>query len=383
MASFCSYFNHAQCRSCQWIDLDYPSQILIKEERIRAELEFMAPFDLSPSVCSPTQGFRNRVKMSVTGSLEQPVIGILGKETLDHGQELLNCPIHLPQLNILMKTLPEFIRAYRLIPYQIENRSGELKGLIAFYSEDQMYLRFVLRSKECVSRIQKALPSLLAQFPELRVVSANIQPVPHAILEGPEEIILTPAHWIQHRVGTAEKSVPLKLTPQAFVQTNSTVANQLYATAADWILEIHPKKMLELFCGQGAFSFLSAPHVEKSLGIEINPDAVKIANETAAQLKLTHLNFKCADANQVENEMTSYQPDFILANPPRRGLGQGLKYILESKVRNFIYSSCSIESLASDLRAFESEYTLKKVQLFDLFPHTEHFETLIWLEKRF
>jgi len=313
--------------------------------------------------------------MVVTGTSESPIIGLLGDEKLDQGRELLSCPIHHPKLNQVIEALPEFIRNFNLIPYRIETRQGELKGLILFYSPGtkQMYLRFVLRSKECVSRIQKLLPSLQARFPEIQCVSANIQPIPHAILEGPEEIFVTQAHTIDHQLGT----LVLKLAPQAFVQTNVEVATQLYQTAANWIAEIKPSMMLELFCGQGAFSFFAAKSATRILGIEINEDAVNTANITAKNLKLAHLTFQCMD---LQKEIPNWNADLILVNPPRRGLGISVNLIEQQHPKYLVYSSCSVATLAKDLEKLGPRYQIKKIGIFDLFPHTEHFETLVLLE---
>jgi 23S rRNA (uracil747-C5)-methyltransferase len=261
-----------------------------------------------------------------------------------------------------------------LIPYQISSRTGELKGLILFYSpeSDQFYLRFILRSKECVSRIKKLLPSLQVRFPRLLCVTANIQPIPHAILEGPEEIFITEQKQIDHRLG----HFTFKLSPQAFVQTNVEVAARLYQTAADWISEMKPQSMLELFCGQGAFSFFASGNVPKITGIEINLDAVNTANANAEQLGLTHLSVQQQDAT-IPLKLNA---ELILVNPPRRGLGAAVKLIQQKLPRNFIYSSCSAETLGKDLKALSSQYSIKKAGIFDMFPHTEHFETLVWLE---
>jgi 23S rRNA (uracil747-C5)-methyltransferase len=372
MASFCSYFNQGQCRSCELIEMDYSSQIAWKEARI---LEALPGLSLEPSVRSSEQAFRNRAKMSVTGMVEAPVIGLVGETELDQGRELLHCLIHHPKLNELVALMPEFIRTYNLYPYSIRERKGELKGLIAFYSPQsrQMYLRFILRSKDCVSRIIKLLPALQSRFPELVCVSANLQPIPHAILEGKEEIILTEKKSIEHELG----GIRFTLTPQAFVQTNVEIATQLYQTAARWIEESKAEKMLELFCGQGAFSFFAASHVKEALGIEINADAVQAANQSAR--KFPHLKFKCADAFHVQAEMETFQADLVLVNPPRRGLGEGVELLLKNRPKQIIYSSCSIETLSADLKKLSPHYQVKRAQLFDMFPHTKHFETLVWL----
>lgn len=380
LESFCPRFNQAHCRSCTWIERDYAQQIAQKEERIREALSFFPQVPLEPPFQSAIQGFRNRAKMTVTGTVQEPLIGLLGAEALDEGRELLDCPIHHPRLNELLAALPEWIRRANLIPYRIQERTGELKGLIAFYSpqSDQMYLRFVLRSRECVLRIKKILPELQRQFPSLVCVSANLQPIPAAILEGPEEIVLSEKGFIEHRLG----DLVLNLSPQAFVQTNVEVATALYRTAAHWIGESRPERMLELFCGQGAFSFFAAQSASHVVGVEINSEAVRTANATAEALRLKHLEFRCADATELGEEILALNPDLILVNPPRRGLASGVDWIQQALPREFIYSSCNITTLAKDLKRLSSTYELRKVQLFDMFPHTEHFETLVALKRR-
>lgn len=373
----CAYYNQSICRSCQLIDQNYQDQIRGKEKSLSLALAPFTSRPLMPSVTSPQWGFRNKAKLTVTGTLEQPVIGLGGEETLDEGRELLDCPLHHAKLNQLMHHLLPFIQTARLAPYQIAKREGELKGIIAFYSlESQaMYLRFVLRSQESISRIKKHLSVLTDALPELKCISANIQPVPHALLEGELEIILTEQQTITHQLG----DISFELAPNAFVQTNQVVSQKLYATAAQWVAEISPAKFTELFCGQGAFSFFIAPHVAEGLGIEINPHAVSQANASATQLKLPHLQFICADASMVEKELKLFGPQMILVNPPRRGLAAGAQMLNDSQASHLIYSSCSMDSLIHDLITLSSRYQVEKVQLFDMFPNTDHFETLVLL----
>lgn len=376
VSTFCNYYDTQQCRSCDWIKLEYSQQLLKKEEILRKTLQLPPDFQLEKTVPSPPTGFRNRAKMMVTGTTQNPIIGLVGEENLDQGRELLHCPIHHPKLNEVISSLPEFIQEYNLIPYHIESKKGELKGLILFHSpySNQTYLRFILRSKECVSRIKKLLPVLQKKFTHLVCVSANIQPIPHAFLEGPEEIFITEQTYIEHQMA----DLKLKLAPQAFVQTNVEVATQLYQTAADWTAEINPDKMLELFCGQGAFSFFAAKSALQILGIEINENAVKQANETAKELGFLHVSFQCLDASQ----SSKWDSDLILVNPPRRGLGESILVIQKELPQHLIYSSCSVESLAKDLQLLSTQYIIKKTRVFDLFPHTAHFEILTSLERK-
>jgi len=382
MSTFCKYFNDGVCRSCDQIEDDYALQVHAKTNRCQSELGgFGSSIQWRKPELSLLTGFRNRAKLSVTGSLDAPIIGLVGEKVLDQGRELLSCPIHHPRINQLVQALKTWISQYRLTPYRIVERQGELKGVILFYSpmSKQMYLRFVLRSQECVVRIRKALPEMQAAFHDLVCVSANIQPIPHAFLEGPVEILLTNQSSILHQMGVLK----FQLTPQAFVQTNVDVATRLYQTAAEWIGEISPQKATELFCGQGAFSFFAHSQAKEWLGIEVNASAVEIANRSANQMGYSHLRFVAADATNVLHELQRFSPDLVLVNPPRRGLSQsGVRMLLDYSPRDILYSSCDIETLRSDVENLAQAYEIKRVQWFDLFPHTSHFETLVWLVRR-
>lgn len=377
MNTFCHYFNQATCKSCDLITLDYAHQLQQKESALLEALKSIKLPPLSPSVSSKTTGFRNKAKFAVTGTMNDPILGLTGEDNLDHGRELLECPLHLPEINQMLPLLKDFITLAKLEPYQVSSKKGELKGIIIFYSESsaQSYLRLILRSQEAITRIKKHIPFLKENIPSLVSISANIQPVAHAILEGDLEISLTDQDFIEHKLGP----VTLNIHPRAFVQTNQVIAEKLYQTAADWIKDLRSEKFMELFCGQGAFSFFCADSIREGLGIEINQSAIDEANRTAKKFHYAHLKFKQSDAASVGDEIDKFNPDVVLVNPPRRGLAQAVNLFKKYRPENVIYSSCSYETLAQDLSVLKDLYEVKKIQIFDMFPNTSHFEVLVEL----
>lgn len=348
--------------------MDYADQLARKEKILIESLKNVGVPDLLPTERSALTNFRNKAKLVVTGTKDSPVIGLIDRE-------LMNCQLHIPVINELLHELPAFIKAASLEPYQISTKKGELKGIIVFYSQTtkETYLRFILRSKESIDRIKKHS----AMLKHVHCLSVNIQPIPHAILEGEEEIFISEMKSIHHKIG----GVNVSLGPRAFVQTNQQMAEKLYATAAQWVKENHAEKFMELFCGQGAFSFFCAPFIKEGLGIEINPDAVKVANQSAGDAKLLHLKFKSADAAHIADEILKFDPDIMLVNPPRRGLANAVQLLLKQKPETIVYSSCNHETLASDLEVLKSSYKIKRIKIFDMFAHTSHFETLVELSR--
>lgn len=375
MNTFCEYFDQFQCRSCSLLATSYNDQLSQKEAQLTQRLQ-ISQQQLLPSIPSQIQGFRNKVKLAVGLDENGITLGLVDKDfrSTDLGQ----CLVQNPQISLMLSPIKNFILHSKLTVFNTKTLKGELKHIIIYFNpqSQESYLRFVLRSKEAHSRMIKHLAGLTEQIPHLKVVSLNIQPSPHPILEGEEEIILTQQTHLNHILG----DIHFKLSTQGFVQTNLAVSTALYQTAASWIAETKQKKFLELFSGQGAFSFFAAQNVEKALGCEINQSAVDSANLSAQKLKLPHLSFKCLDAKDIKEEILQFKPDIILANPPRRGLGLSGQLINESDAQFFIYSSCNFETLSTDIFAL-TQYKIVKAQIFDMFAHTEHFETLVLLER--
>lgn len=111
-------------------------------------------------------------------------------------------------------------------------------------------LRFVLRSEAKLAQLRAALPWLQAQLPQLKVITANIQPVHMAIMEGETEIFLTEQQVLAERFN----DVPLWIRPQSFFQTNPVVAGQLYATARDWVRQLPVNHMWICFAALGVLA---------------------------------------------------------------------------------------------------------------------------------
>ncbi len=75
------------------------------------------------------------------------------------------------------------------------------------------------------------------------------------------------------------------------------------------------------------------------------------------------------------------KPDLVIVNPPRRGIGKELaKFLNEMQPHFILYSSCNAISMGKDLQHL-TNYKLTQIQLFDMFPHTAHYEALILLKR--
>jgi 23S rRNA (uracil747-C5)-methyltransferase len=329
-----------------------------------------------PPVASAAWGFRNKAKMVVSGTTDAPVLGIV--DARGKGVSLADCPLYPPALQACFAPLAEFIRRAQLAPYDIAARRGELKYILVTLAEHsgELMVRFVLRSQGPLSRIRKLLPELLAALPGLRVASVNLQPEHKAILEGEQEIVLTEQASLTMRLN----GIPLHLRPKSFFQTNTAVAEALYRQGREWVEELEPESVWDLFCGVGGFALHVADGRREVTGIEISSEAIASAEQSRDELGLARVRFRALDATDfaVGNSGVA---ELVIVNPPRRGIGAGLcRFLEESAARWVIYSSCNAESLARDLAQMPS-LRLRRARLLDMFPHTAHYEVITLLER--
>jgi 23S rRNA (uracil747-C5)-methyltransferase len=373
----CTYFAAARCRSCSELETPYAQQLAAKERRCREALAAHAGVQWLPPVASAETGFRNKAKMVVGGTVEAPTLGILDERGA--GVDLSDCPLYPAAMQTAFAPLAQFVTRARIAPYDVGARRGELKFLLLTLAghSGELMLRFVLRSQEPLARIRKFLPELQAQLPQLAVVSVNLQPEHKAVLEGEQEIVLTE----RDRLTMQLNGLPLHLRPRSFFQTNDEVAARLYAQARAWVEEIDPPALWDLFCGVGGFALHCADGRRAVTGIEVSAEAIASAELSRAELGLHNVSFRALDATDFALGRSDV-PELVIVNPPRRGIGVALARFLDaSPLRHLVYSSCNAESLARDLAAMPN-LSLKRAGVFDMFPHTSHYEVLTLLSRQ-
>lgn len=120
----------------------------------------------------------------------------------------------------------------------------------------------------------------------------------------------------------------------------------------------------------------------KLTGIEISSSAILAASHSAKILGLEHVNFQSLNAASVMENKNENKPDLVIVNPPRRGIGKQLSEFLNQIQPHFIlYSSCNAMTMGKDLQHLTC-YKPLKIQLFDMFPQTSHYEVLVLLERK-
>jgi 23S rRNA (uracil747-C5)-methyltransferase len=372
----CHHFDAYRCRSCSLLEQPYAAQLAAKQQHVRVLLGDHRDLSWLPPVRSAEMGFRNKAKLVVAGSVTHPTLGILDREGL--GVDLQDCPLYPDELSGCFGALAEFVTRSGLEPYDVPGRRGMLKYFIVTVSPDaELMLRIVVAHERAVEVVRRHLGWLQSTVPALAVVSVNIHPEHKAVLEGEREIVLSERDTLPMRLD----GVDLQLRTRSFFQTNTEVARALYAQAVEWVDEIAPASLWDLYCGVGGFALHCAAPGRRVVGVEVSAEAIEAAQAGAAASGVD-AEFRAMDATTFALDAGTDSPELVIVNPPRRGIGPYLAGMLEaSDVQHVIYSSCNAESLARDLAAMPS-FAASRGRVLDMFPHTGHYEVMVRLERR-
>lgn len=371
----CPHHQAGRCRSCTRIEWPVAQQLQAHQQHAQQLLADWPALSWLPPLASPASGFRNKAKMVVSGTAQAPVLGIIDP----HGQavDLADCALYPASLQACFAALREFIGRAAIVPYDLQQRRGELKYVLLTQdlAGGKLLLRLVLRSREALDRIRRELPWLQTRLPQLEVVSVNLQPVHQAVLEGPTEILLSESAELKVRINQLE----LHLRPQSFFQTNTVVAAALYAQVREWVRQLAPASVLDLYCGVGGFALHCAAPDRQVSGLELSAEAVLSARSAALAAGLPQVQFHAADAGRLEVDQLA--AELVIVNPPRRGIGTALaRQLAAAPASSIIYSSCNAQSLAQDLQQLKP-FRPVRAQVFQMFPHTDHYELLTLLQR--
>lgn len=376
----CRWFKTSHCRSCELLDRSYVETILLKEKKL-AELFNGQELFLKETIGldDHVENSRNKAKFAMFGDSTDIQFGFYDSQL--NFKKLEECPLHMEGLNEILPVLKNKLLEYKIFPYSLTEKKGELKYVILSKSQShsELLIRFVLRSKESLDRLKKLTSILISEFPSIKVVTANIQPEHKAVMEGDEEIVLSTEDKILHKFD----DVYLTLGPRSFFQVTPLIAEKLYRSAGRAVEEHNVKSFLDLFCGVGAFSYFAAKTCPDVLGVELSKEAILCAESSVGLNTVSgQISFKALDVEAfLKTQVKNFEA--ILVNPPRRGLNKSIiKDIMGQRPKLIIYSSCNAQTLARDFSDLCHDYKIVSTQVFDMFPYTEHFETLMIMLRR-
>ena len=181
----------------------------------------------------------------------------------------------------------------------------------------------------------------------------------------------------------------LRMHPLSFLQPSLVQAERMYGRLCEAVEAYSGGIGWDLYCGIGLAGFYLAGRMRKIYGIDSEPHHLELAAANAARNGIHNMEFKVGRVETLLMDrrfwLQQAKPDVVVIDPPRVGLHpHALSSLLAARPRRVVYFSCNVQSLVRDLAVLLKSfprYRVLSAQAYDMFPQTNHAETLIVLER--
>ncbi|MGM9618297.1 MAG: 23S rRNA (uracil(1939)-C(5))-methyltransferase RlmD [Oscillospiraceae bacterium] len=374
----CPYYG--RCGGCDYRHMDYAEELFAKKRKVQSALTRLGGSDVEVeeilAAASPTR-YRNKAQYPIS---KDGAVGFYRAHSHDV-TDIPACLLQTPQAEQAAETLRQWMRRYAVPGYDESAGRGLLRHLYVRCSAKGESLVCILCNGEKLPHERELTESLRAALPGLRGVVLGVN-------RRRDNVILADRYRTLWGEGFLEDTLcglTFRLSVPSFYQVNRAQAEVLYGKALEFAGLTGTETVLDLYCGAGTITLVMAKEAGRVIGAEIVPEAIRDAEENRVRNAVENAEFFCGDAGAVAAKLAAegLRPDVITVDPPRKGLAED---VVESIVRmepgKVVYVSCDPATLGRDVRRFaDFGYVARRAAAVDLFPGTQHVETVVMLTK--
>ena len=171
------------------------------------------------------------------------------------------------------------------------------------------------------------------------------------------------------------------LSSGSFFQVNEFLTFKIFDKVLEYVKEIKPLNVLDLYCGTGSFGIYIADYVKSVVGVDCNQSNIDDANRNKELNNIDNIEYICDKVENVIDRFKDY--DLVIVDPPRAGLDiKSCNHLLDMSPKYIIYVSCDPNTLVRDLKIFSVDYEISEITPYNLFPKTYHCESICILERK-
>lgn len=404
---FCPHYG--VCGGCKWQILPYEDQLRYKQKQVMDNLERIGKIPLPE--CDPilgsekTECYRNKLEFGFADKIwlteeeiksgkkfEQPgAVGFHTSGAFDKILPIRECRLMEDINNRLRNGAQEYAYEHGLTFFNAREHRGLLRNMMIRLSntgELMVLMQFCFVPFDMLSAAQlreQALEMLAWMhegFPEVSsLLWVNNEKFNDTIGDLEVQLYSGTDHIFLEMEG-----LRFKVGPKSFYQTNTEQAYILYKVARDFAGLTGNELVYDLYTGTGTIANFVARKARKVVGIEYVLEAIEDAKVNSKINGIENTEFFAGDMKNILNRdfiQKHGKPDIIITDPPRAGMHQDvIDTILFADPERIVYVSCNPATQARDLQLLSEKYEVKRIQPVDMFPHTQHVENVVLLEKK-
>ena len=370
-----------RCGGCQYRHMTYEEELRAKRQRVQDALTRVGGVSLElPQVlgAEPPLRYRNKVQFPVAQEKRGLAVGYYRARSHDV-LDVDDCLLQPETVTTLRRAFKGWMERYRVPAYDEGTCQGLIRHLYVRTNQAGEALCCVVANGTRLPHAPELVQSLRQAVPTLAGLVLNTNTKDTNVILGPNYRTIWGRDFLEERLC----GMTFRLSVPSFFQINRAQTERLYAQALEFAGLTGQETVLDLYCGIGTISLALAQRAGQVIGAEIVPEAVQDAQANAARNQVPNARFLCGDAGEAAFQLAAegVRPQVICVDPPRKGLAPEVPEILASMApERIVYVSCDPATLARDVKRFgELGYPAVKAQAVDLFPRTDHVETVVLL----
>ena len=375
----CPYY--PACGGCQLQGVPYTQQLADKQRHIEALLGGFAPVAPILGMAEPLH-YRNKVHAVFALDKQRHVVTGSYKTGSHAVVPVDSCGINDELCDAIILTIRRLVQSFHLPVYDERSRSGWLRHVLlrrGFASGQVMVV--LVAASPLFRRQNDFIRELRRIHPEICTIVLNINDRFGPVVLGKTSKVLYGSGYIEDTLC----ALRFRISPSSFYQVNPVQTEKLYRTAIEFAALTGRETVLDAYCGIGTIGLIASAKAKQVIGVELNGDAVKDAIANAKLNGIKNAWFMAGDAGEAMVQMAreGQRPDVAMMDPPRSGSDETfLNALLKAGPKTVVYISCCAETLARDLKTLTAGgYAVRQIQPVDMFPFTEHIETVVQLER--
>ncbi len=360
--------SYPDCGGCDLRHMTYEEELDFKCRKVNNALQRLGEVDVQIGEVFPspqTEFYRNNSQYKVQKLNNQSIFGFY--KSSSHTVIPCNkCKIQPPEFNEIASTLCNFIgNALEEIVVRKAFSTGELLCAVK--------TKYDIDVKGAVCELSEKAPQLKGIISFKADKSGKYS-----------KKVLYGIDYIEDTLCGKR----FRISCNTFYQINPFQTENLYNKAIEFALDGNETigNALDLYCGIGTIGISASDYADSIIGIDIVNESILNAKTNAALNNLNNTAFYCGDAKKEVEKLKKkgYHPDVIFTDPPRSGMdGKTIDLITDMSPSRIVYVSCNPATMARDLKKLKDrEYNIKSLTAFDMFPRTEHVETVVLLSRK-
>lgn len=324
-------------------------------------------------------GFRRRARLAVRGRVGRPKIGIF-EEGTHRVVDIPNCVIHHPVINDVARALKRGMGKLQLSSYSENAGLGLVRGLqVAVAQKDDTAQVVLIANDTSMDSSLELLGCMALELgPRLQGLYWNGNAENSNRVLGVHFKHFAGEPFLVEEFGGAQAF----LGPGAFGQNNTELFSKLVEGVHGWVPA--GARVVEYYAGVGTLGLGLVEHAASVCFNEVAEASLAgLARGIEALPELVRARASVFPGPAAAHVALLAQADVVVVDPPRKGLEpELLNGLVANPPERLIYVSCGFESFKRECAELSASFRLAALHAYDLFPYTEHVETVALFERR-